>query len=103
MTAHGNIQFQPCSWLENLSSKNKYNVTIMFSSKLEIQSCIRGHHIYKEVWMPFTGKILAYQRGEDNTINPYFKNTIFTQLKNWKLMLIDINFTVDVKIIEPSN
>ena len=30
------------------------------------QSVIRGHHIYKDIWSPFTGERLAVQREDGN-------------------------------------
>ena len=31
------------------------------------QSVIRGHHIYKDVWSPYTGESLTLQREDGNT------------------------------------
>ena len=28
----------------------------------ELESCVRGHHIYKEVWTPVTGEVLSCAR-----------------------------------------
>ena len=40
-------------------------------SMFEIHSCVRGHHVYKAIWMPFVGKALSCERQEDNTTDPY--------------------------------
>ena len=37
----------------------------------EIQSCVRGHHVYKDIWTPFVGETLSCEREEDNTADPY--------------------------------
>ena len=37
----------------------------------EIQSCVRGHHVYKDIWAPFVGETLSCEREEDNTADPY--------------------------------
>jgi len=31
------------------------------------ESVVRGHHVYKTVWIPFIGEILAVNREEDNS------------------------------------
>ena len=40
-------------------------------SMLEIQSCVRGYHVYKDSWTPFVDETLACQREEDNGADPY--------------------------------
>ena len=37
----------------------------------EIQSCVRGHHVYKDIWTRFVGETLSCEREEDNTADPY--------------------------------
>ena len=37
----------------------------------ELDSCIRGHHIYKDVWTPVVDKVLNCRREEGNISNPY--------------------------------
>ena len=31
-----------------------------------LESVIRGHHIYKQIWWPLLGEILTLEREEDN-------------------------------------
>ena len=37
----------------------------------EIDSCIRGHHVYKDRWTSFVGEILNCAREIDNLHDPY--------------------------------
>ena len=37
----------------------------------EIDSCIRGHHVYKDWWTSFVGEILNCAREIDNPHDPY--------------------------------
>jgi len=41
--------------IEVLKSKKSKDI-------FEVESCVRGHHIYKQVWTPFIGKELTYSR-----------------------------------------
>ena len=38
----------------------------MADSTFEMDSRIRGHHVYKTVWTPVIGEILSCEREEDN-------------------------------------
>ncbi len=38
---------------------------------LSVDSCIRGHHIYKNIWSPTAGEELACARENSNTKDPY--------------------------------
>ena len=40
-------------------------------SEYEIESCIRGYHIYKNLWTSFVGESLECNRETDNTEDPY--------------------------------
>ena len=40
-------------------------------SMFEIHSCVIGHLVYKDIWMPFVGEALSCEREEDNTTDPY--------------------------------
>ena len=33
----------------------------------EVESCVRGHHIYKDVWTPFVGEELTCTHEIENT------------------------------------
>ena len=37
----------------------------------ELDSCIRGHHIYKDVWTPVVDEGLNCRREEGNISDPY--------------------------------
>ena len=36
-----------------------------------VDSCIRGHHVYKDILIPTVGEELACARENSNTKNPY--------------------------------
>ena len=36
-----------------------------------IESCVRGHHIYKAIWDPFEGEELVCHKEENNSHDPY--------------------------------
>ena len=40
-------------------------------SSYQIESCIRGFHIYEEVWTPFTGERLGCTRERSNKEDPF--------------------------------
>ena len=40
-------------------------------SMFEIHGCVRGHHVYKDIWTLFVGKALFCEREEDNTTDPF--------------------------------
>lgn len=35
--------------------------------KLSLPSCVRGHHIYKQLWTPIIGQVLLCKRETSNT------------------------------------
>ena len=37
----------------------------------EVESCIRGFHVYGAVWKPRIGEILSYSREGDNREDPF--------------------------------
>ena len=37
----------------------------------EIETCVRGHHVYKSIWSPTTGEELDCRRKPANTEDPY--------------------------------
>ena len=37
----------------------------------EYNSCIRGHHIYKDIWSPYVSEELAFVVEENNIHDPY--------------------------------
>ena len=41
------------------------------STSFSVDSAIRGHHIYKEIWTPFLGEILSYKVEPGNIHDPY--------------------------------
>ena len=45
-------------------------------SLLEIESCIRGHHVYKDVWTPVVDEELNCRREEGNISDPYAVATV---------------------------
>ena len=38
---------------------------------MNFNSVVRGHHVYKDVWMPFTGEELTVQQDNDNEHDDY--------------------------------
>ena len=38
---------------------------------LELESCVRGYHIYKEIWSPTAGQEFQCEREELNAEDPY--------------------------------
>ena len=46
--------------MADIESAEKYNDT-----------CVRGFHVYKDVWRPVIGEELRCQREEDNPRDPY--------------------------------
>ena len=75
----------------------------MFSLMFEMQSCIRGNHIYKNIiCMPFVGETLICQKEEDTMIYlDVVANNSHTA--SGKLILADINLTVCMKNVKLSN
>ena len=56
-----------CEHLLELQLTYKHNEIEVLKSKksmdvFEVERCVRGHHIYKQVWTPFIGKELTYSR-----------------------------------------
>ena len=40
--------------------------------ELRRESCIRGHHIYKNIWNPAVGEVLVCEREPHNAADRYF-------------------------------
>ena len=38
---------------------------------IEVESCIRGHHVYSTIWTPVLGELLTYKRELDNSEDGY--------------------------------
>ena len=47
------------------------NARLIVGMELTIDSCVRGHHVSKEYWIPALGKELACQREEGNPYDVY--------------------------------
>ena len=43
---------------------------------LEVESSMRGHHVYMQEWTPFIGEKLECQREEANEQDPYAVATV---------------------------
>ena len=41
------------------------------STSFSVDSAIRGHHIYKEIWTPFVAEILSWKVEPGNIHDPY--------------------------------
>lgn len=49
----------------------KFGGEMAASSSFEFSSCVRGHHIYKDIWSPVLGEELECTRESDNSSDPY--------------------------------
>ena len=36
-----------------------------------VESCVRGFHVYKDVWAPVTGEVLSCEMEDENLFDPY--------------------------------
>ena len=36
-----------------------------------VDSCVRGFHVYKDIWMPITGEVFSCEREDRNPMDPY--------------------------------
>ena len=45
--------------------------TYMYASTFDTSSCICGHHVYKNVWMPTLGDELECKKEGDNDFDQY--------------------------------
>ena len=36
-----------------------------------VDSCVRGFHMYQDIWTPVTGEHLSCETEESNTFDPY--------------------------------
>ena len=43
----------------------------LINISFEFDNCVRGHHIYKDVWTPVVNDGLNYRREEENVSDPY--------------------------------
>ena len=43
----------------------------MEQSSFEVESCVRGHHVYQSVWNPQLGQMLLCERELGNPKDPY--------------------------------
>ena len=50
---------------------NLSGASCVLYAMFEIQSCVRGYHVYKDIWTPSVGETLSCEREEDNTADPY--------------------------------
>ena len=63
MTSFANLTEQICcqNELEIVATKN-----------LELKTHIKGHHIYKDMWIPVIEEILQFEMEPDNLVGKYF-------------------------------
>ena len=43
----------------------------MYSMEIEVESCIRGHHVYSTIWTPVLGELLSCKRELGNAKDQY--------------------------------
>ena len=55
---------------------------------MEVQSVVRGHHIYKQMWSPVTGQELAVILEYNNTIVFYNSSTPGSTYDPWWVWLL---------------
>ena len=36
-----------------------------------VESCVRGFHVYKDIWIPATGEVLSCKGEDGNVMDPY--------------------------------
>ena len=46
-------------------------MAMILSNCFEMESCIRGHHIYKDIWTPVVDEELSCRREEGNISDPH--------------------------------
>ena len=64
----------PQNFLSHIKSKNMWRSTRgdkMCDDRVEFSSVIRGHHVYKDIFMPAIGKILQSRREPDNSYDSF--------------------------------
>ena len=47
------------------------SIPLNIQSEVCIESCVRGHHVYKQVWAPFIGEELVCKKENGNEHDPY--------------------------------
>ena len=52
-----------------LAQQNSFRMKIMEMHMVE--SCVRGFHVYQDIWTPTTGERLPCQMEESNAFDPY--------------------------------
>ena len=52
-----------------LAPQNSFRMKIMEMHMVE--SCVRGFHVYQDIWTPITGKCLSCQMEDSNAFDPY--------------------------------
>ena len=52
-----------------LAPQNSFRMKIMETHVVE--SCVRGFHVYQDIWMPTTGERLSCQTEDSNAFDPY--------------------------------
>ena len=56
---------------ERVSQGIKLDSTASAMETFQIESCVRGHHIYKYIWNPSSGEELTCSREIENTKDPF--------------------------------
>ena len=52
-------------------NKSKLDSIANAMETFQIESCVRGHHIYKGIWNPSSGEKLTCSREIENTKDPF--------------------------------
>ena len=52
-------------------NNSKLDLTARAMETFQIESCVRGHHIYKDIWNSSSGEELNYSREIENTKDPF--------------------------------
>ena len=87
---------------------------------LQVESCVRGHHIYKTIWNPTVGEELNCMRETTNSEDPYavavMRNSAVVdhvprkmrvyalrELCAWALLLAKLNLADVLRFAKPPN
>ena len=60
--------------------------------EIEVLSCTRGYHVYKDVWTPAVGETLVCQREPENA-----NDRLFIRVKNFCTLSLKRNLFTDEK------
>ena len=88
----------PQNFLSHVTSENTWHSTRgdkMCDDRFEFFSVIRGHHIYKDIFMPAIGKLLQSRREADNSYDS-FAVTIIEDDTNVGHVLQEISVVCDL-------